>query len=144
MKLNFQEGDTLNHKKDAAVFLVRQDNVTEGPLAKLDKTFKGALKEAKKEGLVKGALGSTLTLPTYGQFKSKKIILLGLGKTIKDRRDYYVAGHAMTLAMKKSKAHTACLNLNVSFDNAREFLLGASSTLPVLLPPPTIRPLLAP
>lgn len=127
MKLGFRQGDPLKVKADAAVFLVQENKITTCPVSKADKDLNKYLISLQKNNEFSGRAGTVCVLPSYAKFPCRKIILLGMGKDLKDLRSAYIAGHNLTQALKKNKIKNVNLSYHLDFDISRQFLLGLSN-----------------
>ena len=81
---------------------------------------------AVEEDKFEGKFGETYLLPTYGQEKHKKVLVIGFGK--KDEFNSNKLREAVAKAIKKSmsiEAKTVAFKLNgVEFDYSEQFTLG--------------------
>ena len=85
-----------------------------------------ANKYAVEEDKFEGKFGETYVLPTYGQEKHRKIIVIGFGK--KEEFDSNKLREAVAKALKKAmsiEAKTVAFKLNgVEFDYSEQFTMG--------------------
>jgi leucyl aminopeptidase len=81
LQIQLASGDATNAVSDVLIVSVCQGAVAAHPaVIAADKAFDGALLEHVKAVEFEGKLDQVLDLPTLGKLKSKKLVLLGLGK----------------------------------------------------------------
>ena len=119
MKFSLIKDDVANVESDSIVFLCYEEQRFPAAARKIDSKLRGFLSDKVKVSDFKGAFGKTVLVDTPGDFNTKTVVLLGLGK--KENFGPLEAFRAANTAVARTGQYSR--TVSVDFSNVdRKFL----------------------